>query len=515
MIFSRQFVPAEAMAKVCAAAGLAIVIAAASFASASFFWRTQPLAVVFNSDILVLVDFFHDLTNFPAVADQFQFPRVPSFAPDLVTLVAVSTTFPDFHLAMFAYAVVQCAAILAVATWLVSLCTGKSALRCGIVVAMLTCLTIVLNATFLPLFTLAYVGLFTPVMHFGSLLLSLAAACIFLLFLEKPDAIRSGLLALISIAAFASDKLYILTFAAPAVLAAVVLWRHGKVSSAVPWRVGALLVLSFVAGLLLLQLVPTQRAPPVAKVLVHIAKFVKAMATEIAGAPVAYLCLLIGPLVLVAVAPRLARFPPRLKLAWLMGSTAMVLTLGFGAAFFEDFNSLRYWPALIAWPIILTGAVLVLSFSGRLFRFAAPTAAAAVLVFGASELRSTTLAGLQSWRDPLADCLLLEHQQFGLKDGLADFWLARPAVISSGWRLQIEQIGGGRYGKWGNNPYWATHSRVNPGQPPVFNYVVPGRINSDDDIKEHFGSPSRIEQCAGHPIWIYDRPLDPLKDAWG
>jgi len=141
--------------------------------------------------------------------------------------------------------------------------------------------------------------------------------------------------------------------------------------------------------------------------------------------------------------------------------------------------------------------------------------AAVVLVFAGFELRATTLQTLQAWRDPLADCLLHEGPRLGLKDGLADFWLARPAVISSGWRLQIEQIGGGRYGKWGNNPYWASHSRLNPGAAPVFNYIIPGRINSDEDIKEHFGAPSRIEQCAGHPIWIYERPLDPLKDAWG
>jgi hypothetical protein len=293
------------------------------------------------------------------------------------------------------------------------------------------------------------------------------------------------------------------------------LWRQRKLAMPVLWRVGSLLVGSFVAGLLLLQLVPTQRAPPIAKVLVHAALFVKAMASQIASYPLSYLCLLIGPLVLIALSPRLVQFSPRLQLAWLVGGLAMLVTLGFGAAFFEDFNSLRYWPAIIAWPIVLISAVVVVGLSDNLSRVLAPLAAAVVLVFAGFELRATTLQTLQAWRDPLADCLLHEGPRLGLKDGLADFWLARPAVISSGWRLQIEQIGGGRYGKWGNNPYWASHSRLNPGAPPVFNYVIPGRINSDDDVREHFGAPSRIEQCAGHPIWIYDRPLDPLKDAWG
>jgi hypothetical protein len=100
-----------------------------------------------------------------------------------------------------------------------------------------------------------------------------------------------------------------------------------------------------------------------------------------------------------------------------------------------------------------------------------------------------------------------------LKDGLADYWLARPAVISSNWRLQIEQMAGGRFGVGGNNPYWASHSRLRIGERPAFNFIVPGLLDDSADITRYFGPPSRIAKCAGHEVWIYDQYLDPLKDA--
>jgi len=499
--------------RACAAACLVVLLAAASLACALYFWRTQPHSLVFNSDILVVVDFFHDLSNFPAVVSQFQFPRVPSFIPDMLALTAVATAFPDFHLAMFAYAVVQSFGFLIAATWLVSVCTDKSAIRCGIAVAMLTVVSLLLNGAFAPLFGLTYVSFFTPVMHFGSLILSLIAVGIFLKLLEKPEKLRWTLLALISTAALASDKIFILTFIAPALITALVLSRQGRIKISFVLGLGALLGLSLVAANLLLKLVLLQPGLPIVKVLVRAVGFVRVFAAQIAEYPITYLCLLIGPLVFVAASPWLVRFPSRLKATWLLGGLAMLATLGFTAAFFADFNSLRYWPAMIGWPIILAASVLVLTVPHGLFRVIGPLAAAVVVAFCGFEIHAASLAGLRAWHDPLADCLMREQQDLGLREGLADFWLARPAVISSNWRLQIEQLLRGRYTVWGNNAYWVSHSRLRIGEPPVFNYIVLGPLNPYFEVTEYFGAPARTAECAGHQIWIYDRPLDPLKDA--
>jgi hypothetical protein len=189
------------------------------------------------------------------------------------------------------------------------------------------------------------------------------------------------------------------------------------------------------------------------------------------------------------------------------------VTLGAAAALYQDISALRYALPAFFWPPILASCLIVLVTPDRLVRGLSAAAVILLAAFAAAEIRATTVASLKSWHDPLADCLVREQQRLGLKDGLADYWLARPAVISSNWRLQIEQMGGGRYGVAGNNPYWASHSRLRAGEHPSFNFIIPGFLNGSADIIEHFGQPSRMAECAGHDVWIYDKPLDPLKDA--
>jgi hypothetical protein len=125
-----------------------VVAAIGSIACALYFWRTQPPAAVYNSDLLVLVDFFHDLANFPGAVSQFQLPRIPSLVPDIVLFSAVSTVVADYHLALVAYSVVQCFVFVVAAGYLISMCTNKPLGWCFSVLALTTAVTVVLNGTF-------------------------------------------------------------------------------------------------------------------------------------------------------------------------------------------------------------------------------------------------------------------------------------------------------------------------------------------------------------------------------
>ena len=491
----------------------AIVALIGSVACALFFWRTQPPAAIFNSDLLVLVDFFHDLANFPEVVSQFQLPRIPSLVPDDLLFSAVSTAFADYHLALVAYSVAQCFLFIVASAYLISFCSDKPLAWCCAVVTAVTSVTVVLNGMFSPVFATTYIALFSSVMHFSPFILSVAAICILLRLVEKQGAAPWIALIIVSVVAFASDKLFVLTFAVPALIAVGMSRRRGEVSSSLLWRLAGALVLSFIVAILLLTIFQTAAAPHITRILARAIRFVVAMGAEIVAHPAFYLCLLVLPLVFVAFLPMTIRLPERLRLSWLIATLSIVLTLGAAAALYTDISTLRYWLPAFLWPPILASCLIVLVVPDRLARGLSAAAIVVLSIFAGAEIRATSVADLKSWHDPLADCLAREQSGLGLKDGLADYWLARLAVVSSNWRLQIEQMGGGRYVVAGNNPYWASHSRLRIGEPPVFNFIIPGFLNSSADIRQHFGPPSRIAQCAGHDVWIYDEPLDPLKDA--
>lgn len=461
-----------------------------------------------HSDSLVPVAWAYDAIHFPHTLSEFQLPRIPSFVPDLAGFLPIFLLAADFRIALFLYGVLQSGLIFWSSSIIVSNLTQRGfALSAAMVVT--TFLIAESIALYEPYF-MPHHTIFRIMEHSGSLVMVLLCTAIFQRLLKDPTARHWTGLFLFSTLAVTSNKIFLLTFVAPICLATLYLRVARSVSARFFWQIVIFMGVAILSGLTLSLLPPTQMTPPVSGISSRISLFVVELSAYFARVWWPYVPLFLIPLLSLLFMPKL--FPnwlsqPQVKCVWMIATIGVVLQLAFCAAFFVDVYSMRYLPVAFYWPIIFLAGAATKMMPRDALRYML------TLSFLSCTIMGVTVAKAAShWpvpHDELAECLLQNRNSWGLRSGLAGYWVARPAVVGSSWKLQIAQIFDGKYYHWGDNLYWLRHSFNDIAAPPEFNYVVLDEFNSAERIRNRYGSPNRIESCGEYPIWIYGKPIFP------
>ena len=107
---------------------------------------------------------------------------------------------------------------------------------------------------------------------------------------------------------------------------------------------------------------------------------------------------------------------------------------------------------------------------------------------------------------PLAKCLDENREDAGLREGLAQYWNAKPLKYFSEKGLEINQIHEGLAPYyWLNNYRWFLKTRQ--GTRPAYNFIVMDQLPRQK-VLEKFGAPSRILKCESSEVFVYHPPRD-------
>lgn len=477
-------------------------VMAALILTADFWLRGAP--GVFTADTLLPVAFVHELQHHLATIGQFQLPRIPSLFPDLAVYALLASVVADFRQALFGTSLMQVALFLIPASFVVTHVSARPALICTLSVCLVAAAALTINVWAGGV--QYFIRMFAIFEHFGPFCLSLISLLIVLRLLGRQSLALWIVLTFIQTLAIASNKSYVLIYVGPCFVALILEWRRRAVSPSLVLRWALCVAIAGAAAMLLLAGLELQPVPGSPKVLVHVIRYASGLVSLLVESPLAYVLLILAPLVHMLLfpwtQPALYQTPPA-RFVWTVACLATLVADSFCAAFYEDYGSLRYITASVFWPLIFVAASLATWAAASPARSLATFAVAIASFAAQAGMAISSARSFHGWRQPLADCLIERRQTLGLKDGLAEYWLARPVVIGSAWSLQIEQITEDGYYRWGNNPYWETHSTFDTSKPPQFNYILPGKLDPQG-LSRHFGQPSRIEQCDGNPIWVYD-----------
>jgi hypothetical protein len=340
------------------------------------------------------------------------------------------------------------------------------------------------------------------------------------------------LLFLVSSLSVLSDKLVLVSFTVPAVLAALLV---GPLSTASTMRrayaITGVIVASVAAAQVMDQFLNRQPDIPInfMQAPETFWKFLLGLWTYVPQHSSAVLLCLVLPLVIFLgypfffggnppdVAGRgensglncpLSTPGPTLSLAtgflWSHAALAMMaVVLATGLIAYSDYGSYRYLTPALSWPLVFTIAATCIAWSMRGIIFAA--GAAATLVVGVALLRGGNFKpGTATWHSPLAECLKAQRDPLNLHAGLAEYWISRPVMVGSSWSLQVNQATeDGHVYIWGNDPYWYTKSFADPNKRPVYNFVIMENMEPKA-IMARFGQPTHIHVCGdGELIWVY------------
>lgn len=165
---------------------------------------------------------------------------------------------------------------------------------------------------------------------------------------------------------------------------------------------------------------------------------------------------------------------------------------------FRDASFLRYFQPWLFLTAIWLGHLA----ATRLRRPAWPVGAALALMLA---------AGAVAWARPARLALAIEVSPAlacfdGPDAGLAGYWLAKPLVLQSGGRVQVAQVArnGAPY-HWIVNEDWARRDRAGGSGAPAFSFILMDGLNARAVIAR-YGTPDRVDHCAGIPLWRYDDP---------
>jgi hypothetical protein len=488
----------------------------------------QPryLDLQMNADLLLPVSLIWDLRHHDYAWLGFQLPRVPSLVPDLLLYAAADLATGSYRWALFIYGYLQFMGFVCVGGWLARLLTGAGPLSAMAAMQAVATILVLLNLM-LPDGTSHAFGIFMPCLHFGPMLTALVGSALACRLLQRWRTGDAVLLLAASTAAVASDRLLIVAFIAPAILAAAVSF---VVAGAAVRRVGAAIGV-MLASLPLARLVDhaVNRQPDLAidpwLALDRVHRFLRGSLAYAEGHATAVVASVAVPLVVFLLYPLIARASgtkgdqraPLFGLGrrdaaevflWVnAGAAVAAVAAATALLLYENDGSYRYVAPVLTWPIIFTAAAALAGGRAERAGHAGRIALAASLpVFVvAIATGGSALPGPVTWRLPLADCLLGERDRLGLKAGLSEYWISRPLMIASGWSLQVNQVtGDGSPYVWGNDPFWFVRSFADPAHPPAYNFIVMKALDSAA-IRARFGSPSRVETCPGEEeVWIYE-----------
>ena len=484
-------------------AAVAFAGAAAALFAVGFETAAPVGDLFFNSDILLPPALFHDLFRSPLDTLFFELPRVPSLFPDLLATLLLSLVLPNWRVVALCYGALSFAALVLLCGAMTARFAARPFGRSAAVFLSLAAVAL-LGDLAADRARDAWVFALFAVNHSGSLLCTFGGLLTVRRLLAGPG--RAGtcvlLLALVALATL-SDRLFIATFAVPAVTGALAFgtgaprWRQGL-------AVAAVVVLGCAAGFAADHLMFGSgillRQPDLPIDFLLQWSLLPALVRE----PSLYLELAFV-LVTAAVPARWAWRSAEGRFWWAASAMGSAALLGALPLIYSDWSAMRYMQPIWWWPLVALSAALVRAAPRRAPLGTALAAGLATIAFARVRGDLFDVPRVLRWQHPVVACLRPLQAAGTIHEGIAAYWVARAAEASSDWTMPMIQVwGNGRPHPWGNN-----HRRYTAdpdGSPPRFDYIVIDQLEPDT-IRAHFGPPAQRIPCGGTEIWLY--PSEP------
>lgn len=465
------------------------MLAASALLGTLVYVRAPMLALSTNADSLLPADMVWEWFNRPDMWRSFQWPRIPSLAPDLLIYIPLQAGW-GWHVAQIGTGIAFLASLTGFAGWIATHLRPVSG-RSGVLAFLsVTAVVLLVESAFSPNGWHLYI--FLTAYHSGPFILSIGT----LILARKGGTLPLLLMATLAALGTFSDRMFVGTFLMPLLVALYGACRQGEMPRRTVILTATLALAGCALGLAADKIVFPMFLIRQADVPLKLHYLVQD-AVIFLGSRAAWFVLALNASVLL----RLSRgtMPPVARFWWTIAATAMVPSSLLAAGLWQDDTSQRYLSAVLWWPIILWAPFI----AERLNRF--PTIAGLAMTGGAAAAFAGIVSAphpLLSWQNPIAACLA----PTGRTAGLALYWQARPITVASDWRLQVEQIKAhGEIGIWGNNPTWYTSSRHKAGQLPAFSFIVMQGLD-EPAIHAAYGPPDGVLPCPGSDVWLYDDP---------
>lgn len=495
-------------------------------------WRASQggalIGYEMNSDTLLAPAWVEDVRSHAYAWTGFQLARIPSQFPDLLLQALARAVSPGRFWGIFVYCAAQFTGLVFAAGWIVRLAGGAGYLRAVTTVFAVLAAAVLLESVATP--TGVPLMWFQSCSHSGPFILALLAmgATTRLLRLWTwPDA---ALLFLTTTAAVLSDRLVLVEFVGPAVLAvlalSMVLWRGAPLRA---WGAVALALAGALAATGLDGLLYREVDVPI--VLSGMGARIGLFAREGSAFLMEHRAsMLVGgllPLAFFALYPVLAARletderaleandvvdlgPVRLErdaaLLWSIGAIGFIaISLSTVLLVYVGPSSFRYWNGVALWPLIFAAVAAC-----RLRRVFRAVVGVAVALAAVGLLTAATAheprPGPVAWRSELAGCLMAQGRAYGLKAGFGDYWAARQTTFASVGALQVEQMAADGVPRvYGSDAFDLIASPRDPGHAPEFNYILTTGLD-EAALRDRYGAPSRTFRCEGAgaaTVWVY------------
>lgn len=498
---ARRLGPAVAWALLLELAALAVCLAVSR--SPLFITRQT------DADALLAVSLAEDLSRHAYAWTGFELPRVTSLFPDLALQIAASAVTPSRGWALFVYGAVQFQALVLACALVVRRLTGAAFLRAAAVTLAVVSLPVLADLLG-PGGTGFAAAYLVSCFHAGPYVLGLAGALVAANLAERWRWSEAGLLFALAFAEVLSDRLTIANFILPAMIAAAgASWLERRRLSRPALNLAGLLGAAAVLALALdrrLNRQPDQKIDRMqfASRFVRFAHDTLVFAAQhplqtALGVALPVAVLLAWPLLRRGQGGRQAVF------LWIVAVMALLGTAALAGLFaYEDIQSDRYFAPALLWPLAFAAAALCRARIARLAVYAAGGAGLVALLAGFARPGAAT-PGSVAWTSPLAQCLVQQRGPLGLKAGIADYWIARPAMLASDWRLQVVQSNPlGQPFVWGNDAFWYVKAFDAPQGRPAYNFIVIDRLDPAA-VRARYGEPARTFECpaGAGTVWIY------------
>lgn len=460
-----------------------------------------------DSDTLLPASLLNDVVNHPDSLVFFQLPRVPSLFPDLFLYFLITEIAHSWTWVIGIYACLMLWGMLFVCSLICQDLAQVSHSRTMLTIMACTMLALTLG-THLDGITNPYLYVMLPVYHSGPFLLALCGLIVAKACLANKNGKAHVILALIAALGTLSDRLFIGAFLAPflgfVLLHSVLAKDSERVTLSRNWTVVFWALMGCVAGYLCDLLIFSHWLSRQPDLPIDLRRQFGRWKLVWHDGNIRFECLCTVFILAVSLA-RLRR--NRDESYWL--AVACISSIGFlliQPLLWDGPASSRYAQP-IWWWTLLVAAVMLCRIRWRFMPGVLLLVSAATLgVFVSSRRETFQLLPVIERPEPLAACLIQLKKEGLIHDGLADYWVARPTEVKSGWWLQIEQITPqGLAFVWGNNAKYYSYSRQSSRQPAVFDYIIVKNLD-EGQLTRRFGSPDQTARCPTSDIWIYRDP---------
>lgn len=518
-----------------------VILALLSLAVAYYgFWRIRGMYLDWadNSDILYLASLYRDLVSHHYPLTGWRLTPAPYFFPDMPLFFFSAAVTRNLPSAYCLYSGIMLSAILGCMYWIARAISSSRAdrlLAVGLMALLMFVLTLRSHSYWIPMR-----WLLAPSGHSGTLLCGMILLGLTLEMVRRPRIKLAIGFASISFIALASDQLLLSQFLAPIVFATLlgaVVWRHRSsliaggviaVSSLIAWRAALLLLQQLTrGGSLQIRSIQPQLAPW--SLITYWWPQFKQDWQEVAAPTRPLFIVAIASLLAVMVtlahmrrqrrrgqddgAAEAVSFTTWIAIcSWVLSFAIPVLTALWG-----NVDTFRYELSFLVLPLLLLAmcvAYTLCRLSGAAGAVLGLAACAMGIIFSAPMFRAPAVSNESAFYTPTIAAFDQLKRQYGLHAGFADYWLSRPVTLFSKEHVVINPMDADGTALlpvlWIDNPnHWCQKPDGKPGEYPVYDFVVCPPISAAK-IRERYGAPAKVVECAGTQVLIYNRPSDVL-----